>query len=176
MFPPTECDSNALPRSTHSTEQAKQIWLSCLSQELECQLGKTSSYSVWKGMRVITQTDRHKNTHAHTKLQEMQLCNQRHKQTHTHTLFLYNKQTEATLSCRLSVKCVMKPLIVFLSLPFPSLYLGSIHLFPVSSKPSSFSLSLPTYFCLSTSLAFPFASFSHMVQWLESSNCHWISS
>lgn len=91
VFPPTECDSNALPRSTQSTMQAKQIWPSCLSQELECQLGKTSSYSVWKGMRVITQTDRHKNTRAHTKLQEMQLWNQRHKHTHTHCFCIINR-------------------------------------------------------------------------------------
>lgn len=77
----------------------------------------------------------------------MQLCNQRHKQTPM--LFLYNKQTQAVLSCCLSVKCVMKPLIVFLSPPFPPfLHLGSPHLFPVFSK-ASFLLSVSSHLFLS---------------------------
>lgn len=38
-------DSNALPRSMQERRAgAKQIWLSCLSPALQCQLGKTCSY------------------------------------------------------------------------------------------------------------------------------------
>lgn len=109
---------------------------------------------VWKGMRLITQTDRHTN-----------VC-KKHYSTITGTgtqkmFFLYNKQTEAMLLC-FSFNCSMKQLTVF---PFSSSFFTS---------ESANIISLAAHFLFFPLSPFPFAFF--MVQWLEISNCHWISS